>query len=93
VIAISPLVGGKSLKGPSDKMMAELGHDVSVIGVARLYQDICATLVIDEADADRRADVEVLGMGAVVAATVMRHIEDKERLARAVLRVAGSAGA
>jgi LPPG:FO 2-phospho-L-lactate transferase len=93
VIAISPLVGGKSLKGPSDKMMAELGHDVSVAGVARLYQDICATLVMDEADADQRAAVEALDMRAVVASTAMRDIEDKERLARAVLHLAESAPA
>src|SRR4051812_41829815 len=52
VIAVCPLVSGKSLKGPSDKMMMELGYDVSALGVARLYRDVCSTFVIDESDAD-----------------------------------------
>ena len=48
-VAVSPIVGGKALKGPADRMLAELGHPVSVVGVARLYRDLAATLVIDEA--------------------------------------------
>jgi LPPG:FO 2-phospho-L-lactate transferase len=87
VIAVSPLVGGKSLKGPSDKMMAELGHHVSASGVARLYRDVCSAMVIDEADADESAAITSLGMKAVVRPTVMRTLGDKEDLARAVLRL------
>ena len=87
VVAVSPLVGGKSLKGPSDKMMAELGHEVSVSGVARLYRDICSTFVIDEMDADQSPALQELGMKPVVCPTVMRNLEDKERLARAILRL------
>jgi LPPG:FO 2-phospho-L-lactate transferase len=87
VIAVCPLVGGKSLKGPSDKMMLELGYDVSALGVARLYRDICSTFMIDEADADQRACIEALGMQAVVLPTIMRTVEDKETLARAILRL------
>jgi len=82
VISVSPLVNGKSLKGPSDRMMAQLGHDVSAVGVARLYRDVCALMVIDPADADRRAGIEALDMRVVVLPTVMRTLEDKEQLAR-----------
>ena len=44
VVVVCPLVGGKSLKGPSDKMMAELGHEVSAVGAAKLYRDICGNV-------------------------------------------------
>jgi LPPG:FO 2-phospho-L-lactate transferase len=85
VAAVCPLVGGKSLKGPSDKMMAELGHDVSAVGVASLYCDICSTFVIDHADEAASAAIEALDMRVVVRPTVMKTLEDKERLARHVL--------
>src|ERR1051326_4114068 len=87
VIAVCPLVGGKSLKGPSDKMMLELGYDVSAFGVAQLYRDICSTFIIDQSDADQRGPIEALGTKAVVLPTVMRTAEDKENLARAILRL------
>jgi len=87
VLAVCPLVGGKSLKGPSDKMMMELGYDVSASGVARLYRDICSTFVIDQTDAEQRGLIDALGMKAVVLPTVMRTTEDKENLARAILRL------
>jgi LPPG:FO 2-phospho-L-lactate transferase len=85
VIAICPLVDGKSLKGPSDKMMRELGLSVSAPGVAALYRDICGTFIIDAGDADDRGAIEELGMRAAILPTVMRTAADKERLAREVL--------
>jgi LPPG:FO 2-phospho-L-lactate transferase len=85
VLAISPLVGGASLKGPSDKMMAELGYEVSVRGIAQLYREFCATLVIDVADASEARAIEAVGMKPVVLPTVMRDLAGKERLARDVL--------
>jgi LPPG:FO 2-phospho-L-lactate transferase len=90
VIAVSPLVDGKSLKGPTDKMLAELGHDVSTAGVARLYCDICSVFVIDEADADEAGVIADMGMRALVMPTVMRTLEDKQCLARAILHAAGT---
>ncbi|HKV28510.1 MAG TPA: 2-phospho-L-lactate transferase [Candidatus Acidoferrales bacterium] len=87
VTAVSPIVGGKSLKGPSDRMLAQLGCDVSAAGVARMYQDICATYVIDSADACERAAIESLDMKVIIRNTVMNTIEDKERLARDVLEL------
>ena len=67
-------------------MLAQLGFDVSASGVARMYQDICATFVIDSVDAGERAAVEALGMKALVCSTVMQTVQDKERLAREALR-------
>jgi len=71
VVAISPIVGGAALKGPADRMLVELGLEPSVVGVARLYAEIAATLVIDPVDAHLAAAVEAAGMRAVVAESVM----------------------
>jgi LPPG:FO 2-phospho-L-lactate transferase len=87
VVAICPLVGGKSLKGPSDKMMGQLGYDVSAAGVAGLYQDFCSTMVIDDADANQSSALKELDMKPIICRTVMRTLEDKEQLARGVLRL------
>ncbi len=85
VVAVCPLISGKSLKGPSDKMMMELGYEVSAMGVARLYRDICATLVIDEADEAAGPQIRALDIEPVVRSTVMRTAADKEQLAGEVL--------
>ncbi|MFZ0036073.1 MAG: 2-phospho-L-lactate transferase [Candidatus Acidiferrales bacterium] len=85
VAAISPIVGGASLKGPSDKMMAELSLDVSALGVAQMYRDISQRIVIDTSDAELRAPIEQLGMSVSVSGTVMRTDEDKVRLAACTL--------
>jgi len=87
-IAVSPIVGGKALKGPAAKMMAELGRDVSSVGVARYYEGICDCLVIDTVDAAEASAVEALGMDAVVTSTVMQSDDDKDRLARKILALA-----
>ncbi len=85
VVAVSPIVGGAALKGPADRLMRELGHECSVVGVARLYQDVAATLVIDEADAHLANDVEAVGVSCVVAPTIMDDIESATALAHIVL--------
>jgi LPPG:FO 2-phospho-L-lactate transferase len=84
-VAVSPIVAGRALKGPADRMMAELGHDPSVVGVARMWAPYAATLVIDEADRDRAAEVEEAGVKAVVGPTVMSGPEEAAALARLVL--------
>lgn len=81
VVAISPIVAGSALKGPADRMLVELGHEPSVVGVARLYAPICSTLVIDPRDADRVADVEREGVRCVVTDTVMSSPEVSRSLA------------
>ena len=67
VVAVSPIVAGKALKGPADRMLTELGHEASVVGVARLWAPFAATLVIDEADAGLADEVDAAGMRPVVA--------------------------
>jgi len=84
-VAVSPIVGGAALKGPADHMLAELGHEPSVVGVARLYAPIAAALVIDPVDAALAPDVEAVGMRAVVHPSVMSTPERAADLARAVL--------
>jgi LPPG:FO 2-phospho-L-lactate transferase len=71
VVAVSPIVGGRALKGPAAEMMRRLGSEASVVGVARLYAGICSTLVIDSVDADLAPEVEAAGMACVVTDTVM----------------------
>ena len=85
VVAVCPIVGGKSLKGPSDKMLAELGHEASAKGVAKLYADFTGTFVIDPADESQRVAIESLGMKVAVIPTVMQTRGDKRKLARAIL--------
>ena len=84
VVAVCPIVGGKSLKGPSDKMMAQLGYDVSALGVAKLYANFVRTLVIDRADAGQADAIRCLGMEVSVLRTVMKTLAQKRRLARAL---------
>ncbi len=88
-VAVSPIVAGVALKGPADRMLRELGHDASVVGVARLYRDVAATLVVDESDADLADAVTDAGMRCVVAPTIMRNAEDAAVLARVALAAAG----
>jgi LPPG:FO 2-phospho-L-lactate transferase len=71
IVAVSPIVAGAALKGPADRLMAELGLDPSVVGVARLYAPWVSTLVIDRADAHHADAVEATGMRCLVAPTVM----------------------
>ena len=70
-VAVSPIVGGAALKGPADRMLVELGHEASVVGVARLYAPITGALVIDPVDADLADAVEREGMRAVVQPSIM----------------------
>jgi LPPG:FO 2-phospho-L-lactate transferase len=86
IAAISPIVGGKAIKGPAAKMLRGLGHQASALGVARLYRDLCAVFVLDNADRRAAAAVEKLGMRAVVTNTVMTDETRSARLADVVLR-------
>ncbi len=85
VVAISPIVGGAALKGPADHMLTELGHEASVVGVARMYAPVAAALVIDPVDAHLAPAVEAEGMRAIVQPSVMSTPEISEALARSVL--------
>jgi LPPG:FO 2-phospho-L-lactate transferase len=85
VVAVSPIVAGAALRGPADRLMTELGHQSSVVGVARLYAEVAGTLVVDHADQDLASAVEALGVRCVVAPTVMRTADDARRLSATVL--------
>jgi LPPG:FO 2-phospho-L-lactate transferase len=85
VIAVCPIVGGKSLKGPSDKMLAELGHEPSALGVAKLYGDFTGTFVIDPADRTQAERIRQLGMKVEVVPTVMKTQTQKRKLAGLLL--------
>jgi LPPG:FO 2-phospho-L-lactate transferase len=88
-IAVSPIVAGAALKGPADRLLRELGHESSVVGVARLYAPLAATLVVDETDAQLASAVEREGMRCVVAPTIMRGPAEADALARTVLGASG----
>jgi LPPG:FO 2-phospho-L-lactate transferase len=85
VIAVCPIVAGKSLKGPSDKMLAELGYEASALGVAKLYADFTGTFVIDPADKMQAGSIRNLGMQVEVVPTVMKTRTQKCKLARSLL--------
>jgi LPPG:FO 2-phospho-L-lactate transferase len=84
-IAVSPIVGGRALKGPADRMLASLGHEVSAAGVARMYEGLVDGMVIDEVDEGGRSEIEALGMRVFATGAIMRDAPDRVRLAREVL--------
>jgi len=84
-VAVSPIIAGAALKGPADRLLTELGHESSVVGVARLYAPYVATMVIDEADAGLAPAVEAAGIRPVVAPTIMHGPDEAAALARVVL--------
>jgi LPPG:FO 2-phospho-L-lactate transferase len=92
-IAVSPIVGGKALKGPADRMLAEQGMEVSAYGVATGYVGFVDAMTIDALDADDAPRIASLGMAVQVAQTVMRSDADREQLAREVLAFAAARGA
>ena len=87
VSAVCPIVGGKSLKGPSDKMLAQLGHQPTALGVAKLYADFTGTFVIDPADRVQVGAISALGMKVAILPTVMKTLSQKRKLARALLQL------
>jgi LPPG:FO 2-phospho-L-lactate transferase len=84
-VAVSPIIAGATVKGPADRLLRELGHDQSVVGVARLYAPLASRLVIDEADAELADAVTAEGIEAVVAPTMMYGPPEAAALARVVL--------
>jgi LPPG:FO 2-phospho-L-lactate transferase len=87
VIAVCPIVGGKSLKGPSDKMLAQLGYHPSAEAVAKLYADFAGTFIIDPLDKSQAKAISNFAMRVEVLPTVMKTRAQKRKLARAVLNL------
>ncbi len=84
-VAVSPIVGGRALKGPADRMLSSLGHEVSATGVAKMYVGLLDGMVVDRIDEEERAGIEDLGMRVLVTESVMRDAEDRARLASETL--------
>ena len=82
VVAISPIVAGKPIKGPAAKIMSGLGMEVSATQVARIYEDFLDVFILDQADRKREKEVRSLGCRVVVTDTIMKNLRSKTRLAR-----------
>jgi LPPG:FO 2-phospho-L-lactate transferase len=87
-VAVSPLIGGRAVKGPADRMLARLAGGTSPAHVARCYDGLIDALVVDEGDADDLADLDVR---PIVAQTLMRDGDSRRRLAETVLDAAAAA--
>jgi LPPG:FO 2-phospho-L-lactate transferase len=87
IIAACPIVGGKSLKGPSDKMLTQLGCGSSASSVAKLYSDFTGMFVIDPQDSSHQKAIRALGMDVAILPTVMKTRVQKRKLARAILNL------
>jgi LPPG:FO 2-phospho-L-lactate transferase len=85
VLAISPIIGGKAVKGPADRMLKDLGHVSSALGVARLYEKLADIFVLDRVDEALRGEIEKLGMQVSVLDTIMSSPARARALGRAVL--------
>jgi LPPG:FO 2-phospho-L-lactate transferase len=92
IVAVSPIVGGKALKGPADRMLASLGHDSSALGVARIYAGQATAFVLDAVDAALAPAIGDLGMSTLVTDTIMTDDPARVRLARDVLAFAREQG-
>jgi LPPG:FO 2-phospho-L-lactate transferase len=90
VVAVSPIIGGRALKGPAAKMLETLGHEVSALGVARLYEGLIDGLVIDESDRELAPAIELLGPRVLVTSTIMGDADDRARLASEVVDFAAA---
>jgi len=88
VIAVSPIVGGEAIKGPAAAMLASLGHEISPVGVTRIYRDLIDVMVLDERDAAFAPAIAALGVRPVVTQTIMADRAAKEALARTTLNAA-----
>jgi LPPG:FO 2-phospho-L-lactate transferase len=89
-VAVSPLIRGRAVKGPADRMLARLAGGTSPAAVAGCYAGLIDVLVLDEADAERVAEVERLGVRPLVARTLMRDADTRRALAEAALAAAGA---
>jgi len=86
VVAVSPIVNGAAVKGPADRLLGELGHEVSCVGVADFYRGLLGTLIIDEADAHLSDVLEGRGIDVRVTTTIMAAPANAQRLAHEVVR-------
>lgn len=91
VIVVSPIVQGQALKGPTAKMMQELGLDTDVLAIARLYKDIAQAIVIDNSDAKYKQELEDIGLNVLSTNTIMNTLDDRITLAKDIIEFSKSA--
>ena len=91
-VAVSPIVAGAALKGPADRMLVELGHEPTVVGVARMYAPICSTLIIDQQDAHLVSAVESEGVRCIATDTIMSKPGVAKSLAEVAVRATPKQG-
>jgi LPPG:FO 2-phospho-L-lactate transferase len=84
-VAISPIIAGKALKGPADKMLTTLGHETSALGVAAILRPVIDGFVLDRQDSDLIPQIEAVGVPVRALQTVMGGTDDRARLGREVI--------
>ena len=89
ICAVSPIIGGRAVKGPAAKMYRELGIEPSALAVAKHYQDLVSGFVLDEVDAKLEADIQGLNMRTLITKTLMENSDNRRRLAEDVLNFIG----
>lgn len=89
-VAISPIIGGKALKGPADRMLRTLGHESSALGVARIYLEIIDAFIFDEQDAALVPEISRLWPRSFTRQTIMGDRDDRARFGREVLEIANA---
>jgi len=89
VVAVSPIVGGKAIKGPAAKMYQELGIQPSALVVARQYEDLLSGFIMDEVDREMAEQVEAVGIRTLVTDTIMKSTQDRRYLAEKLLHFCG----
>jgi LPPG:FO 2-phospho-L-lactate transferase len=88
IVAVSPIVGGRPVKGPADKLMEGLGLTVSAYSVAKLYSDFLDVFIIDHVDQAEKERIEDLGLKVIVTNTIIKTLDDKVQLAKLVVECA-----
>jgi LPPG:FO 2-phospho-L-lactate transferase len=89
VLAVTPIIGNKALKGPAADMLRDLGHQVSALGVSAMYSDFLDIFLVDKTDAHAADDLRTLDVRVFSADTIMNSLEDKRRVAARVLEIVG----
>ncbi len=87
ILAVSPLIAGKVIKGPADKMLHSLGYRSDVLGIAQYYQDVVSHLLIDNRDSSFSEDISSTGIKTYCTDILMKDAKGKERLAQEILNI------
>jgi LPPG:FO 2-phospho-L-lactate transferase len=86
-VAVSPIVGGKALKGPADRMLQTMGYEVSSLGVARIYEGLVDWFVIDHADAELETAISAADFGVHITDTIMTNPAKRAQLAAEIVEL------